>query len=94
MKLSANEFEPNSIANQCGAGNPSSSNSVTLEFCLHGNSYSNCSAINPYATEASRPYVREGRDRGKLSTDQYDPNSVSNLTVGLASWRVDSVSIR
>ena len=76
--LSANEYDPNSIANQYGAGNPYSSNSVTNEFGIYGNPYSTQSATNPYATEAPRRYDQQVQYRGKLSTDQYDPDSVSN----------------
>jgi hypothetical protein len=39
--LSANEFDPNSIANPYGAGNPYSPNSVTNEYGLYGNPFSN-----------------------------------------------------
>ena len=52
--LSANEFDPNSIANPFGAGSPYSSNSVTNELGIYGNPYSNQSAMNPCATEAPR----------------------------------------
>ena len=52
--LSANEYDPNSIANQYGAGNPYSSNSITNQFGIYGNPYSNQSATNPYATDAPR----------------------------------------
>jgi len=76
--LSANEFDPDSIANPFGAGNPFSPNSVTNEFGTYGNPFSNHSATNPYATEAPRLYDQQGAYRGKLSTNQYDPDSVSN----------------
>ena len=48
--LSANEYDPNSIANPFGAGSPYSSNSVTNEFGMYGSPYSSQSATNPYAT--------------------------------------------
>ena len=76
--LSANEFDQNSIANPFGAGNPFSSNSVTNEFVRFGNPFSNQSATNPYATEAPQLYDQQGAYRGTLSTNQYDPDSVSN----------------
>src|SRR5262245_34235119 len=76
--LSASEFDPNSIANPYGAGNPYSSNSVTNEFGVYGSPYSNRSASNHYATEAPRLYDRQGNYRGELSTNPYDPDSVSN----------------
>ena len=77
--LSANEFDPNSTANPFGAGSPYSSNSVTNEFGIYGNSFSNQSATNPYATDAPRLYDQQGQYRGKLSTNPYDPDSTSNL---------------
>jgi len=51
---------------------------VTNEFCIYGNSFSNQSATNPYATEAPRLYDQQGNYRGKLNTNPYDPDSVSN----------------
>lgn len=76
--LSANEFDPNSIAKEYGAGSPFSPNSVTNEFGVYGNPLSDRSARNPYATDAPRLYDQEGHYRGKLSTNSYDPDSVSN----------------
>jgi hypothetical protein len=76
--LSANESDPNSIANPYGAGSPYSPNSVTNEFGIYGGPYSNRSASNPYATEAPRLYDQQGNYRGKLSTNPYDPDSTSN----------------
>jgi len=65
--LSTNEFDPNSIANPFGAGNPFSSNSVTNEFGIYGSPYSNQSATNPYATDAPRLYDQQGTYRGTLA---------------------------
>ena len=76
--LSANEFDPNSVANPFDAGNPFSPNSVTNEFGIYGNPFSNQSATNPYATDAPRLYDQQGHDRGKLTTNQFDPDSTSN----------------
>lgn len=76
--LSTNQFAPNSIANSFGAGSPFSSNSVTNEFGIYGSPFSNQSATNPYATDAPRLYDQQGIYRGRLSTNQYDPDSVSN----------------
>ena len=76
--LSANEFDPNSVANQFGAGSPYSSNSVTNEFGIYGSPYSNQSATNPFATDAPRLYDQQGNYRGKLSANPYEPDSTSN----------------
>ena len=73
--LSANEFDANSTANPFGAGSPFSSDSVTNEFGRYGNPYSKQSATNPYATDAPRLYDQQGAYRGKLSTNQFDPDS-------------------
>jgi hypothetical protein len=51
---------------------------VTNKFGIYGSPYSNQSATNPYATEAPRLYDQQGNYRGKLSTNQFDPDSVSN----------------
>ena len=76
--LSANEYDPSSIANPYGAGSPYSSNSVTNQFGIYGSPFSNQSATNPYATDAPRLFDQEGHYRGKLSANPYDPDSVSN----------------
>jgi hypothetical protein len=76
--LSTNEFDPNSVANPFGAGNPNSPNSVTNEFGIYGSPFSNQSTTNPHATEAPRLYDQQGNYRGKLSTNPYDPDSTSN----------------
>lgn len=54
------------------------SNSVTTDFGIYGSPYSNHSSNNTYATDAPHLYDQEGHYRGKLSTNQYDPDSVSN----------------
>ena len=79
-----NEYDPNSIANLYGAGSPFSPSSVTNEFGIYGSPFSDQSATNPYATDAPRLYDQEGNYRGKLSTNQYDPDSVSNPTADMA----------
>lgn len=76
--LSSNEFDPDSIANPFGAGNPFTPNSLTKEFSRFGSPFSNQSASNPYATDAPLLYDQQGNYRGKLSTNQYDPDSTSN----------------
>jgi len=85
--LSANEFDLNSIANEHGAGSPFSLNSVTNEFGVYGNPFSDRSARNPYTTDAPRLYDQEGHYRGKLSTNPYNPDSVSN-PYG-RGWRIE-----
>lgn len=76
--LAANEFDPNSIANQYGAGSPYAPNSVANELGRYGSPFSNQSATNPFATDAPRLYDQQGHYRGKLSANPYDPDSTSN----------------
>lgn len=75
--LSKNQFAPNSTANQFGAGNPYG-NTVKNPYGQYGNQFSNKSVNNPYATDAPKLYDSQGNYRGKLSTNQFDPDSVSN----------------
>jgi hypothetical protein len=76
--LSANPFNPNSLANPFGAGSPYAFKSPTNPYGPYGSPFSNRSATNPFATQAPRLYDREGNYRGKLSANPYDPDSISN----------------
>jgi hypothetical protein len=76
--LSANEVDPNFLADPFGTENPSDPNSVTNELGPYGNPYCPASATNFEAITAPRLSDREGNDRGRLSMNQYDPDSVSN----------------
>ena len=78
--LSANEFDPNSIADPFGAENPDDPNSITNEFELgpYGNPYSPSSATNFDAITAPRLYAQEGNDRGRLSVKPYNREWVSH----------------
>jgi hypothetical protein len=44
----------------------------------YGSRYSQNSINNPYATDTPKLYDRQGRYRGKLSSNPYDPDSISN----------------
>ncbi|MBK5280527.1 MAG: hypothetical protein JJE16_00405 [Nitrospiraceae bacterium] len=78
--LSANEFDPNSIADPFGAENPDDPNSITNEFELgpYGNPYSPSSATNFEAITAPCLYDQERNDRGRLSVKTYNRECVSN----------------
>jgi hypothetical protein len=78
--LSANEFDPNSIADPFSAENPDDLNGLTNEFGLgpYGNPYSPSSATNFEAINAPHLYDQEGNDRGRLSVKLYDREWVSN----------------
>lgn len=61
------------------------SNNPTLQksnkinkYNAYGSEYSNRSTTNPYATKAPKLYDSEGNYRGRLSSNPYDPDSVSN----------------
>ncbi len=55
--LSANEFDPNSVANPFAASSPFSLNSDTNKFGRYRSPYSNQSATNPYAPDSpTNPY--------------------------------------
>lgn len=76
--LSANPFNPNSLANLFGAGSPFAFKSPTNPFGPYGSPFSDRSATNPLTWRAPRLYDREGHYRGKLSANPYDPDSISN----------------
>lgn len=76
--LSANELNPDSIANDIGAYGALSPTSPRNSIGLYGSPISPYSATNPLAIEAPRLYDQEGNYRGKLSTNPLDPDSVSN----------------
>jgi hypothetical protein len=76
--LSANEVDPNFLPNPFGTGDLSDPNSVTNELGPYGNPYSPSSATNFEGITAPRLSDQEGKDRGTLSTNQYNPDSVRN----------------
>ncbi|HYE18031.1 MAG TPA: hypothetical protein VEA69_06285 [Tepidisphaeraceae bacterium] len=47
-------------------------------YSRHGSPYSNESWTNPYATNAPKLVDSDGKYLGRLSANQYDPDSVSN----------------
>ena len=61
-KLSANPYDPDSIANPYGRyGNPYSPDSVNNPYGRYGSPYGAESANNPYATRPPRIYRDDGR---------------------------------
>jgi len=75
--LSANEVDPNFLPDPFGTGNPSDPNSVTNELGLYGNPYRPSSATNFEAIPAPRLSDQEGNDRGWLSMNLSDFDSIS-----------------
>lgn len=47
-------------------------------YSSYGSPYSNKSWTNPYATDAPAIIGQDGSYHGKLSTNPYDPDSISN----------------
>lgn len=76
--LSLNQYDPDSIANHFRAGNPYRADGLLNEFSPYGSPFSNKSWSNPFATDAPRLYDQDGNYRGTLSTNQFDPDSISN----------------
>ena len=77
-ELSANPFNPDSTSNPFGAGSPFKPDGLNNPFSPYGSPFSNQSATNTFATDAPRLYDQQGNYRGKLSTNQFDPDSTSN----------------
>jgi len=71
-------YDPNCLNNPYGAGSPYKANGLMNPYSQNGSRYSNKSWTNPYATDAPKLYDSEGNYRGRLSTNRYDPDSVSN----------------
>jgi hypothetical protein len=66
-ELSANPYAPDSTANPFGAGSPFKPDGMNNPYNLYGSPFTNQSATNPFATEAPRPYDRQGHYRGTLA---------------------------
>ncbi|MBP6963922.1 MAG: hypothetical protein KBC96_05890 [Armatimonadetes bacterium] len=76
--LSSNEYDPESISNRFGSyGNPYG-NTLTSPYSEYGSAYSSHSWRNPYATDTPRIYAADGTYLGKLSSNKYDPDSITN----------------
>jgi hypothetical protein len=76
--FNVSRYDPASLANPYGAGNPYKGDGLMNPYSLYGSPYSNKSWTNPYATDAPKLYDSQGNYRGKLSTNRFDPDSVSN----------------
>lgn len=77
-QLSKNRYAPDSTSNQYGQYGTPYGNTLNNRFGTYGNPYSSKSWTNPYATDAPRIYAQDGTYLGKLSSNRYDPESVSN----------------
>lgn len=76
---SINRYAPNSVAAPFGAyGTPYAAAGLNNPYSRYGSVYGAFSATNPYATKAPMLFDGRGNYRGNLSTNRYDPFSISN----------------
>ncbi len=80
-------YDSNCLNNPYGAGSPYKSNGLMNPYSQYGSPYSNKSWNNPYATDAPKLYDSNGNYRGRLSTNKYDPDSVSNPYGRWSLWQ-------
>jgi hypothetical protein len=77
--LSTNRYDPNSTSNPYGIyGSVYSPSIINNPYSLYGSPYSVYSTTNPLATMSPDIYGADETYLGKLSSNPYDPNSVSN----------------
>ncbi|MBF2760790.1 MAG: hypothetical protein ISN28_11080 [Ectothiorhodospiraceae bacterium AqS1] len=76
--INTNPYDPDSVDNPYGAGSPYRANSIRNTYGPYGSRYSNRSVNNRYATKAPKLYDKNGNYRGRLSSNPYDPDSISN----------------
>ena len=72
------QYDQNCLSNPHGAGSKYKSGGLMNPYSQHGSRYGNKSWRNPSAINAPKLYDGKGKYRGKLSTNPYDPDSVSN----------------
>ena len=65
-----------------------------MPYSQYGSPYSNKSWTNPDATDAPKLYDGQGNDRGRLSSNPYDPDSTSNPYGGRygSKYSADSIN--
>lgn len=71
-------YEPQCLNNPYGAGSPYAPDGLNNPYSQYGSPYSNKSHTNPYATDAPKLYDSNGQYRGRLSANEFDPDSTSN----------------
>src|SRR5690606_32056728 len=78
-RLSANPYAVDSTANTYGShGSRYGSDSIRNPYSRWGSPTSPSSTTNPWTTSAPRLYAEDGTYLGRLSSNPYDPESVSN----------------
>ena len=76
--LSTNKYDPNSISNPYGQFGSRYGDNLLNPYSEYGSPYSSRSWRNPYATATPKIYSADGTYLGKLSSNRYDPESISN----------------
>ncbi len=71
-------YDPNCLSNPYGAGNPYNLDRLKNPYSQYGSQYSDKSWTNPYAIYAPELFDQDGNNRGWLSTNRYDPDSLSD----------------
>ena len=77
--LSANSIDSGSTCNSFGAESPFKPGCINNSSSPYGSSFSNQSAANPLETKTPQFYGLQKKYRDRLSTNPYDPISVSNI---------------
>jgi len=78
-RLSANQYDPESISNPYGKyGSPYSSTSINNPYSTHGSQYSSEGVRNPYTSGGPRVVGSGGTFLGHLNKNRFDPKSTSN----------------
>src|ERR1043165_8324230 len=77
--LSANSIDSGSTCNSFGAESPFKPRCINNSSSPYGSAFSNHSAANPLKTKTPQFYGLQKKCRDRLSTNPYDPISVSNI---------------
>ena len=77
-KLSSNPYDSESISNPYSRYGSSFGQTVNNPFSSFGSPFSPTSITNPYTYDAPRIYASDGTYLGKLSSNRYDQESISN----------------
>ncbi len=78
-ELSENPYRPDSLSNPFGRyGSRYAPNGLNNPYSRAGSRFSPAGATNPYATDPPRIIGRDGTYLGRLSTNPYLPDSVTN----------------
>ncbi|MBF6569340.1 MAG: hypothetical protein IVW54_10755 [Candidatus Binataceae bacterium] len=76
--FSGNAYAPNSTGNQFGEYGSPFGPGINNPYSQSGSQFSPSGVRNPYATQAPKLYDNQGGYHGRLSSNPYAPDSVSN----------------